>query len=262
MTTFIGEGLHLEFAGENSLLLYFSVTSNEECVSSKHSSNKQVSHYELMGVNVISPSINSRVEQACILIRQYLNDVIIDLIPSYASILVVFNLSVTDHHFIRTRLAEILAGQLDCKAKKTAAIHLPVYYSVDYGLDLPRIAKHSNLTVEQVITLHQAQEYRVYAIGFAPGFAYLGEVDNLIAMPRLASPRAKVPQGAVAIADRQTAVYPAESPGGWNIIGLCPTDMFQPNRKPTMPFNVGDTVRFHAIDKQEYLSLGGVLPDH
>jgi len=102
-------------------------------------------------------------------------------------------------------------------------------------------------------------QYRVYAIGFAPGFAYLGEVDARIAAPRLATPRKKVPKGAVAIADRQTAVYPAVSPGGWNLIGLCPVDMFNPNAKPTMPVQVGDKVQFKSIEREEFLSLGGQL---
>ncbi|MDX1733979.1 MAG: carboxyltransferase domain-containing protein, partial [Halioglobus sp.] len=104
------------------------------------------------------------------------------------------------------------------------------------------------------------RSYRVYAIGFAPGFAYMGEVDERIARPRLATPRSAVPAGAVAIADRQTAVYPAVSPGGWNLIGLCPTPMFDPAAEPPMPVAVGDSVRFRPIDRQEYLSLGGALP--
>jgi KipI family sensor histidine kinase inhibitor len=107
--------------------------------------------------------------------------------------------------------------------------------------------------------LHQATEYQVYAIGFAPGFAYLGQVDERIAAPRLSTPRQKVPRGAVAIADRQTAVYPAPSPGGWNLIGLCPTAMFSPASEPIMPVTVGDRVRFEAIDKSRYLELGGKL---
>jgi KipI family sensor histidine kinase inhibitor len=115
------------------------------------------------------------------------------------------------------------------------------------------------LSVEQVIEIHQSIEYRVYAIGFAPGFAYLGEVDERIAAPRLATPRKKVPKGAVAIADRQTAVYPAQSPGGWNLIGLCPTDMFDPGAEEIMPVSVGDKVKFSAISRTDFLQLGGQL---
>ena len=127
----------------------------------------------------------------------------------------------------------------------------PVFYSVQSGPDLALIANNAGLSIEQVIALHQQTEYRVYAIGFAPGFAYLGEVDKKIAAPRLATPRQKVPKGAVAIADRQTAVYPAPSPGGWNLIGLCPIPMFNPASDPSMPVRVGDTVRFKAIDQED-----------
>ena len=93
----------------------------------------------------------------------------------------------------------------------------------------------------------------------AGGFAYLGEVDERIAMPRLNTPRMKVPKGAVAIADRQTAIYPSTSPGGWNIIGLCPVEMFNANNNPNMPVQVGDRVKFKAISRDEFSSLGGVL---
>jgi KipI family sensor histidine kinase inhibitor len=121
------------------------------------------------------------------------------------------------------------------------------------------IAKRASLSIEEVIEIHQAQAYRVYAIGFAPGFAYLGEVDPRIAAPRLSTPRLKVPKGAVAIADRQTAVYPNVSPGGWNIIGLCPVDMFNPDAEPIMPVKVGDKVRFKPIAKETFLAMGGEI---
>jgi KipI family sensor histidine kinase inhibitor len=121
------------------------------------------------------------------------------------------------------------------------------------------LANNAGLSIEEVVSIHQQSEYRVYAIGFAPGFAYLGELDSRIAAPRLATPRQKVPRGAVAIADRQTAVYPAESPGGWNLIGLCPEPMFDPGVEPSMPVQVGDRVRFKAISRESYLDMGGLL---
>ena len=136
---------------------------------------------------------------------------------------------------------------------------LPVYYDLESGPDLEIIAELGNISIDEVITIHQQQEYRVYAIGFAPGFAYLGEVDERIAAPRLATPRQKVPRGAVAIADRQTAVYPAVSPGGWNLIGLCPTRMFDPDKQPSMPVKVGDRIKFSAITRDEFLAQGGEL---
>jgi KipI family sensor histidine kinase inhibitor len=136
---------------------------------------------------------------------------------------------------------------------------LPVYYDVEAGADLSDLAEASGLSVDQVIEIHSSTPYRVYAIGFAPGFAYLGQVDERIARPRLATPRLRVPKGSVAIADRQTAVYPDTSPGGWNLIGRCPVEMFNPASDPIMPVSVGDRVTFEPVDRARFLALGGDL---
>jgi len=240
------ENINIHIAGENALIIYF-------CEQ---------------GGGQFSVNVSAKVQQAEQLIReameQELADDIIDLVPSYASLMVMFNMMTTDHHQIRNKLRTLLQSLNDnskeqCAADDATIVELPVYYSHESGPDLSVIAQRAQLTVEQVIELHQAQEYRVYAIGFAPGFAYLGEVDERIAAPRLSTPRMKVPKGAVAIADRQTAVYPSVSPGGWNIIGLCPINMFDAKANPTMPVNVGDRVKFTAISKDEFLTLGGLL---
>ena len=138
-------------------------------------------------------------------------------------------------------------------------VTLPVHYSHETGADLQALAARAKLSVEDVIKLHSATEYSVFAIGFAPGFAYLGQVDERIAAPRLATPRTLVPQGSVAIADRQTAIYPSDSPGGWNLIGRCPVTMFNPAAQPAMPICVGDRVRFEPVDRKRFIALGGEL---
>jgi KipI family sensor histidine kinase inhibitor len=249
MSTRINDGIRLEVAGENALMLYF--TSNQSLSSEQVTSTITLD---------ISPTISNDVHQAVQLISQNFTTEIIDFIPSYASILVVFNLLEIDHHHLRNKLKIVLKHCGSASSKQGRLVELPAYYALESGVDLARIAKHAKLTVEQVITLHQAQEYRVYAIGFAPGFAYLGEVDERIAMPRLTTPRLKVPKGSIAIADRQTAVYPAQSPGGWNIIGLCPIDMFNAQAEPTMPIEVGDRVKFVAITQSQFFDQGGKLP--
>ena len=223
----------LTVAGENALMLYFDQR--------------------------IAPGISALVQQACTLIRAELADDLIDVLPSYASVLVIFNPLSTDHFRVQAQLHLCLANLHTGDSHSGKVVELPVYYSEESGPDLALIAKTKKISIDEVIQRHQAISYRVYAIGFAPGFAYLGEVDPLLQMPRLATPRAKVPRGAVAIADRQTAVYPAQSPGGWNLIGLCPTRMFNPLQTPAMPVSVGDEVRFIAIDKAEFLRLGGEL---
>ena len=225
--------LNIQIAGENALIIYFAEQAGHESAD--------------------------KVRQAESLIRAHMADDIVDLVASYASILVVFNMLDIDHHQLRKKLRTLLSNMNSAVMEKGRLVELPVYYSVESGPDLARIAQHTGLTIEKIIELHQAQEYLVYAIGFAPGFAYLGEVDKHIAMPRLATPRQVVPQGAVAIADRQTAVYPSSSPGGWNIIGLCPQRMFDANAEITMPVSVGDRVKFKAIAEDEFYALGGEL---
>lgn len=127
------------------------------------------------------------------------------------------------------------------------------------GLELEAISASKNLSVEEIIALHVEKDYFVYAIGFAPGFPYMGDVDSRIASPRLANPRAKVPKGSVAIADRQTAIYPKQSPGGWNILGRTPIEMFSRSYDGLSYLRVGDKVNFEPISKEKFLKLGGVL---
>ncbi|MEZ7860338.1 MAG: 5-oxoprolinase subunit PxpB [Porticoccaceae bacterium] len=224
----------ISIAGENSLILYFG--------------------------DRPSDAIASQVAQVVDQLRLSIGEVLIDLVPSYASLLVIYNPVISDHHLVRGAMRAALDSLTVSNAQQRGSlVILPVYYSVESGPDLQGLADGAGLSVDEVVAIHQQTEYRVYAIGFAPGFAYLGEVDERIATSRLATPRQKVPRGSVAIADRQTAVYPAQSPGGWNLIGLCPQRMFDPNLTPSMPVQVGDRVRFDAIDQQAFLALGGEL---
>jgi len=225
--------MNIEIAGQNAFIVYFAEQT--------------------------SAAVSAQIQAAVDNIHTSMADCIVDLVPSYASLLVLFDLDHSEPFAIRQRLRAALANLDSVDGAAGDLVTLPVYYSPESGPDLAVIAERGNLSVEEVIDLHQQQEYRVYAIGFAPGFAYLGEVDERIAAPRLATPRLKVPRGAVAIADRQTAVYPAVSPGGWNLIGLCPTRMFDPNSDPSMPVKVGDRIRFSAIDRARFVELGGAV---
>ena len=225
--------MKIEVAGQNAFIIYFGEKT--------------------------SPQVSDQIQAAVSSIQAGMGPCIIDLVPSYASLLVIFDIEQYDHFQVRTQLQQVLQNLSQQDESSGKLLTLPVYYDLESGPDLEIIAKQGGISVEDVIDIHQQQEYRVYAIGFAPGFAYLGEVDERIAAPRLATPRMKVPRGAVAIADRQTAVYPAVSPGGWNLIGLCPTRMFDPEKTPSMPVQVGDRIRFSAISRDEFLAQGGEL---
>jgi KipI family sensor histidine kinase inhibitor len=206
-----------------------------------------------------SARVASRVRALANALPEALGDSLIDLVPSYASLLVVYDPLVTDHMQVRRSIAGVPLGDGDDASGDGPCVELPVYYSSESGADLEAVAQRAGLSVADVIDLHSSVEYRVYAIGFAPGFAYLGEVDERLRTPRLETPRQRVPRGAVAIADRQTAVYPAQSPGGWNLIGSCPTRLFDPAREPSMPVAVGDRVRFRPMSRDEFLAAGGSL---
>lgn len=222
----------ISIAGENSVIIYFS---ERPCTKT-------------------SRLIASTSEQ----LKNKLTHKLIDLIPSYHSLLVIYNVLEIDFLSVKKEILNAVANRsTDIELTAGKPISLPVYYSLESGPDLQRLANHAKLSVEEVISIHQQTEYTVYAMGFAPGFAYLGETDPRISMPRLSTPRAHVAKGAVAVADRQTAIYPAQSPGGWNLIGLCPTAMFDPNQQPSTLIEVGDKVSFKAIDRDEFIQLGG-----
>ena len=204
-----------------------------------------------------SDSISNQINAFCIHMKANYQTYIIDLISSYASVLLIFDVPNISHSEIK-RIVRASLAKLEKSSKKSGVseekqvITLPVLYGGENGPDLSTIAKNAGISEREVISIHESKPYLVYAIGFAPGFAYLGEVDPKIASPRLETPRQMVPKGAVAIADRQTAVYPAESPGGWNIIGICPIPMFNSLSPPYMPVSVGDTVKFESIDENQF----------
>jgi KipI family sensor histidine kinase inhibitor len=204
-----------------------------------------------------SDSISNQINAFCIHMKTNYQTYIIDLISSYASVLLIFDVPNVSHSEIK-RIVRASLAKLEKSSKKSGiseekqVITLPVLYGGENGPDLSTIAKNAGISEREVISIHESKPYLVYAIGFAPGFAYLGEVDPKIATPRLETPRQTVPKGAVAIADRQTAVYPAESPGGWNIIGICPIPMFNSLSPPYMPVSVGDTVKFESIDENHF----------
>lgn len=226
--------MKIEVAGENALILYFS---------------EQVSEESSAVIYAMTQALDSMVGKG-----------IIDLVPSYASLLVIYDDSLFDYYGMTHLLKNTLQQIGDVKSKSDGRlVTLPVYYGTEAGPDLAELAQAAQLTTDEVIAIHQEGIYQVYAVGFAPGFAFLGEVDPRIAAPRKSTPRKAVPKGAVAIADRQTAVYPSVSPGGWNLIGLCPVPMFDPNKTPCMPLETGDRVKFEAISRAEYLSMGGEL---
>lgn len=198
-----------------------------------------------------------RIAALAMRIRQQLGAQLIDLVPGWTSLLLHYDLLLLNHQQLVAQLTPLLEAWLRQAAPESVhsqILELPLWYA---GEDLGFVAQACGLTKTQVIELHSAVEYRVGVIGFAPGFAYLGELDARLALPRRSTPRTRVPAGSLAIAERQTAIYPQASPGGWHLLGRCPWPLFDLRASPPCRLAVGDRVRFVPVDRQRYLAEGG-----
>ena len=173
---------------------------------------------------------------------------ITDVVPSYATLTVFYDPIRIGYEDIRRRLVALFAadeGDATFSSEWKAKLHrIGVVYD---GEDLDEVANRTGMSKDEVITIHSGREYRVFVTGFVPGFAYLGILDERLVLPRRESPRKRVPPGSVAIAERQTGIYPAATPGGWHLIGTTAEKLFDPERNPPSLFQVGDGVRFERV---------------
>ncbi|MDQ2076011.1 5-oxoprolinase subunit PxpB [Marinimicrobium sp. ABcell2] len=183
-----------------------------------------------------------------------------DLIPSYTTLMVCYSPVHSDFERMAAKVTHALEGVSAVTSDARSAgrrVEIPVWYHSSVGPDLERVARYHKISVEEVIHRHSGCDYQVFAIGFAPGFAYMGNVDPSLATPRLDTPRPLVPAGSVALADQQTAVYPISTPGGWNILGRTAVKMFDRQQHGLCPVSAGDRVRFVPVSKEEFLRAGG-----
>lgn len=220
----------------------------------------------------IDPPINDWV----LAVFRYLQDNpvkgIIDIIPAYTTVTLVYDILTvkklfpysTASEYIGTLLKKALpAISLSGASEKTQLLHIPVCYDPALGADLEALATTKGFSTDEVIRRHSDRTYRVFMLGFLPGFAYMGPVDPSIAAPRLAEPRMAVPAGAVGIAGAQTGIYPIASPGGWQLIGQTPWRMYDPGRIKPCLLAPGDEVRFYPISPAEFENMKNNEPaDH
>lgn len=194
----------------------------------------------------VSPQVNAQVHRAAEVIRAAALPQVADLVPAYAALTVFYDPLHTDYRRMADQLLELVeaAGDGGGSPLAPAEHEIPVCYD---GPDLDEVARQTGLPTAEVIARHAAREYRVYLLGFVPGFAYLGELDPALVVPRRGSPRKRIPAGSVAIAGEQTAVYPLDTPGGWHLIGRTSAVMFDPTRSPASLLAPGDLVRFVSV---------------
>ena len=234
--------LQIADAGDESITIYLAETPGEEALA--------------------------RVTQLTALIRTQLADVITDLVPSYCSVTVYYDLLHCDPVTVRQRLQALMQefsnseSESPTEATEGRLVELPVYYGAEVAPDLERVAADAGLDIDGAIAMHSGAEYRVYALGFRPGFAFMGMTPEALRAPRLENPRPRVAAGSVAVAGAQAAVYPDACPGGWNILGRCPVKLFdRDSNPPQVLLQVGDRVRFAPVTLAKFLELGGVLDD-
>jgi len=179
-------------------------------------------------------------------------------VPTYRSVAVYFDPLLTDHAALVRRLEEAALRPASAESRPHALIRVPVCYGDDFGPDLPDIAKFAQTTEAEVVGIHTRSTYRVFMLGFTPGFAYMGLVDSRIAVPRRETPRVRVPRGSVCVAGVQTSVHPVDAPSGWHLIGRTPVRPFDPSRRDPFLMKPADEVQFYAIDRDEFDRLDGL----
>jgi inhibitor of KinA len=199
----------------------------------------------------ISPEVNRRVQELMLRLQQARLPGVREFAPGYRSLLVAFDpLSISPAE-LKTRITDVAAQPGSSGLPLAQLITVPVFYGGDYGPDLEWVSGRLGISTEEVIRLHTETVYRVYMIGFTPGYPYMGELPAELAIPRRSTPRTRVPKGSVGIAHRQTGIYPVESPGGWQIIGWTPIELFDPGRQLPSLLEMGDRVKFEAVRQVE-----------
>ena len=202
--------------------------------------------------NVISEKTNGIIRAAAQTLEADPIDGVIELVPTFCSLMVVYNPCVVGYDELTSQVRGKLRGLVATTGGIHRVVKIPVCYGGDFGPDLPDVAEHAGMSADEVIAIHSGHDYLIDMLGFLPGFAYLGGLDERLHTPRLATPRTRIEPGAVGIGGAQTGIYPLASPGGWRIIGRTPVRPYDPDREPPILYAAGDYLRFVPITPQEF----------
>ena len=203
--------------------------------------------------NEISVDINKKIRKMMDDIKKENIDGIVELVPTYCSLLINYDVLKIDYSTLVEKLKTFLNNNLEtAEGEEVTLVEIPTLYNDEFGPDLSYVAEYNKLSKEEVIKIHTGTDYLVYMLGFMPGFTYLGGMSEKIATPRLESPRLQIYPGSVGIAGKQTGMYPSMSPGGWRIIGRTPLKLYNPDSDTPVYISSGDYVRYVSISEEEY----------
>jgi inhibitor of KinA len=205
--------------------------------------------------NEINLEINKRVSGFAERLKSKNISGLVEIIPTYCTVFIGYNPGIISFEKLVKKLKPLCAGLHEEKVEQKKIWEIPVCYCEEYGQDLSDVAELLNMTPEEVIKRHSNTDYRIYMLGFLPGFAYLGGMDKALSVPRLDSPRAKIPAGSVGIGGEQTGVYPLDSPGGWRLIGTTPLLLYDVKREEPILYKAGDYLRFVPITGQTFKEI-------
>jgi inhibitor of KinA len=210
----------------------------------------------------IDEEVNLKVLSLFRLVKQQGCVEILDVIPAYASLTLVYdfyrvysNIKSSPFTYMSDKVEKLIEGLQVQNLPAPKVVEIPVCYDPSFGTDLREMAKNKQVSIEEIVQIHTSTTYHVYMLGFLPGFSYMGKLDDRIATPRKAVPDLNIPAGSIGIAGEQTGIYPLDSPGGWNIIGRTPLKMFNLNAVSPCLLQPGDKVRFQPIVLDEYYKL-------
>ena len=211
--------------------------------------------------NEISPEINRRIRAFKIAVEKKGIDGVVETIPTYRSLLVVYKPEVIRYKELIRQFDEVMDSMSSVEIPAPQVIEIPVLYGGEMGPDLETVASHNQKTVEEVIKIHTSEEYLIYMLGFIAGFPYLGGMSKEIATPRLKNPRVRIEGGSVGIAGEQTGIYPVASPGGWQLIGRTPLKLYDANREKPVLLEAGQYMKFRSVTKEEYEAIERQVED-
>lgn len=200
----------------------------------------------------VDPAVNERVMGLLWALDARSVDGILEMAPGYRSLMIIYDPLTTSLAALQKEIEGSMRHLDSSSVPQPAVIEVPVVYGGEAGPDLGWVAQFHGISPEDVIRIHAGTIYRVFMIGFTPGYPYMGELPEALATPRRETPRTHVPRGSVGIAQRQTGIYPVQSPGGWQIIGRTPIELFNPARWPPATFKGGDRVKFIPISAEEF----------